>query len=349
MSERARRTDAAPPEPAPDAAAPRPPSRAPAPAALGAGALAAALLLASAPAAPAQANLQHPPSVIERHLESEPFSVDTLRGARYPGDPTKQAVLAFEGGPRMLVKWAPAPPGGEQFNAMPRYEEAIYRLQQLFLEEGEYVVPPTACRCVPVWVYGELEERARPTFEGTSCVLVTLQSWLWSVTDEGVFDRDRFRRDTAYAHHLANLDVLTHLADHKDANEGNFLVSTVSDRPRVFAVDNGVSFGSRKSNRGDVWRELRVDRIPRETARRLREIDREDLARQLATVAQFEEAGSRGMTRVEEPGEPLDPGKGIRRADGVLQLGLTEGEIEGVWERLRGLVRRLEQGEITTF
>ena len=308
---------------------------------------AAAALVSAAPLA-AQANLMHPPAEIERRLQSEPFEVENLVGARYPDDPTKQATLSFEDGTRMLVKWAPAPRGGERFNAVPRYEEAIYRLQKLFLDPDEYVVPPTACRCVPVWVYGDLEGDPVATFDGSSCVLVTLQSWLWSVTDENVFDRERFRRDTAYARHLANMNVATHLADHKDANVGNFLVSTVEDEPRVYAVDNGVSFGSRKSNRGYEWRRMRVDRIPAETADRLRQIDRRELERALATVAQFEETGSQGMVRV-EPEPPLDPGDGIRRGDGVLQLGLTDDEIDDVWDRLRDLIERIDEGDISTF
>ena len=315
---------------------------------LGAVLLAAAAILGSARPAAAQANLMGAPSEIERHLAHEPFSVDTLRGARYPDDPTKQATLDFDDGTRLLVKWAPAPRGGEEFNAVPRYEEAIYRLQQLFLDEDGYVVPPTVCRCVPVWVYAELTGDAEPTFGGSTCVLVTLQSWLWSVTDENVFDRDRFRRDTAYARHLANMNVVTHLADHKDANVGNFLISTVPDQPRVFAVDNGVAFGSRRGNRGYEWRRMRVDRIPAETAARLRQIDREGLERALATVAQFEQTENRGMVRV-EPGPPLDPEEGIRRGDGVLQLGLTADEIDDVWDRLRRLLERIDEGEISTF
>lgn len=318
-------------------------------AAFGAGFLAAAAgVVGAARPAVAQDNLMHPAPEIERRLAREPFSVDTLRGARYPDDPTRQATLDFGDGTRMLVKWAPAPRGGERFNAVPRYEEAIYRLQKLFLDADEYVVPPTVNRCVSVWVYAELDEDVEPTFEGSSCVLVTLQSWLWSVTDENVFDRERFRRDTAYARHLANMNVATYLADHKDANVGNFLVSTVEDRPRVFAVDNGVSFGSRKSDRGYEWRRMRVDRIPAETAARLREIDRRELERALATVAQFEQTENQGMVRV-EPGPPLDPGDGIRRDGGVLQLGLTDDEIDDVWSRLRRLVERIDEGEISTF
>lgn len=317
---------------------------------LGLGLLACAAVLACPAALRAQAagNLQQPPSEIERYLAREAFTVDTLRGARYPDDKTKQVTLEFEDGTRMLAKWAPAPHGGERFNEAPRYEEAAYQVQKLFLDEDEYVVPPTLCRCVPVWVYREHAPDARPTFDESSCVLIALQAWMWSVTEEGVFDRERFRSDTLYARHLANLNVLTYLIDHKDANKGNFLISTVDGRPRVYAVDNGVSFSSEKGNRGYEWRRLRVERIPDETAERLRSIEREELTERLATFAQFERTESRGMVRV-EPGEPIDPDEGIRLRDGVLQLGLTGDEIQDVWERLQELVRRVERGDVGTF
>ncbi len=297
---------------------------------------------------PQDANFLHPPDTIERYLAERSFTLDTLRGIRSPGDSTVRTTMRFDDGTRLPAKWTLAPRGGEGFNAAPRYEEAAYRLQKLFLEQAEYVVPPTACRCVPVEVYSELDSDVRPTFDGSGCVLVTIQSWLWAVTDEDVFDRERFRRDTAYARHLANLDVLTHLIDHRDANPGNFLVSTLPDRPRVFAVDNGVAFDSRGSIRGRWWRKIRVARVPEETGRRLRELDRSDLRSRLATVAQFERRQREGMVRV-EPGEPLDRDEGIRRREGVLQIGLTEEEIDDVHDRLQDLIERIEDGDIGTF
>ncbi|NIP58696.1 MAG: hypothetical protein GWO17_12065, partial [Gemmatimonadetes bacterium] len=84
-------------------------------------------------------------------------------------------------------------------------------------------------------------------------------------------------------------------------------------------------FGSIEGDRGDYWRRLRVDRIPRKTADRLGRITREDLDRALGVVAEFEVRQGR-LVRV-EPGENLRPDRGIREEDGVVQLGLASREI----------------------
>lgn len=309
---------------------------------------AALLALAVGPASGQDANVRLHPDTAEARLAHSHFELVQAKDTRFEGDRTQQALLEFPGGSPMLVKWARAPRGGGRFNNRPRYELAAYRLQKLFLEPEEYVVPPTAIRCLPLdWYRSELERRAPETFPGTGEVMVVLQYWLWGVTDEGVFDEERFRRDTAYARHLANLNVFTYLVRHNDANEGNFLLSENSEAPRLFAVDNGVAFDSEVSNRGYEWRRLRVDRVPRATVERLRGLSREDLRRQLGVLVQFEPAGGR-LTAV-DPGENLDPGKGIRHRDGVVQLGLTEGEISDVWGRLERLLEEVDSGDLDVF
>lgn len=312
--------------------------------------LAAALCALALPWGAADAgaqNIKGEPPEIERKLRSGEFEMRRWAGARFEGDRTQQAALEFGDGEMVLVKWAKAPRGGDRFNNRPRYEVAAYELQKLFLEEAEYVVPPTVARCVPPWSYPEAVAPEAPTFEGEPCVLVVLQSWLWNVTEESVFDRGRFRRDTVYARHLANLNVLTHLIDHKDANVGNFLLSTVEGSPRVYGVDNSLAFDSEKSNRGTDWRRLRVDAVPAATVARLRELSEEVLRDALSVVAQFERSGG-GMVPV-EPGPPLDPEQGIRVRDGVIQLGLTEGEIGDVYARIQRLLRRVDRGNLATF
>ena len=306
-------------------------------------ALLPALLLPAAATAQGQGHLEHPAPEFERLIERGRFAVESSQGVRYEDDPTLQAVLRFEGGERATVKMASAPRRGGAFNNRPRYEAAAYQVQKLFLDPEGYVVPPTTCRCLPPDQFEELFERRQPTFRGSPCGLVLLQAWLRGVIDEGVFDRDRFASDTAYARHLANANVLTYLIDHKDANKGNVVVAQRFLGSRVFAVDNGVSFESRKSNRGTAWRRLRVDRIPRETVERLRALERSDLEERLAVFAQFE-----GIERV-EPTAPLDPDEGLRRDGRVLQIGLEEDEIEGVWERIRKLLERVDEGDLETF
>lgn len=293
------------------------------------------------------AHLEHPPAEFERLLYRESFEVEESKGLRYVDDPKLQAVLRFADGKRARVKLVSAPHGGGKFNNRPRYEAAVYELQKLFLEEDEYVVPPTVCRCVPPWKFEELFGDARPTFDGTPCRMVMLQAWLRGVTDEEVFDRDRSESDTAYARHLANVDVLTYLVDHKDANKGNVVVAQKFLSSRVFAVDNGVTFASQPGNRGTEWRHLRVERIPRETIERLQGVTLGDLEAHLATIAQFE-TQPEGMVPV-EPAPPFDPEEGIRLKDGVLQIGLTRDEIEDIHERIQELLERIDEGEVETF
>jgi hypothetical protein len=311
-------------------------------------ALAVAAVLAAPATSQAQwENMRRPAGELERLLQEVPFEIQASRGARAPQDRTRQLTLSFGEGSPILVKMIPAPRGGEDFNNRPHYEAAAYEIQKLFLDPEEYVVPPTVCRCLPVWFYRDLDEDADPTFDESVCVLVTLQSWLWGVTDENVFDRDRFERDTLYARHFANTNVLTYLIEHKDANVGNLLVAEDSTLGRVYAVDNGVSFESQESNRGSEWRRLRVDRIPLSTVERLREVELEDLTDRLAVLVQYEER--EGQLALVEPGAPLDANDRVRVEDGVIQLGLTRGEIEGVHARIRDLLERVDEGDLETF
>lgn len=310
--------------------------------------LAGLLVLCAAPGARGQgSSLRMPPDRAARFLEAGSFEITTWRGARFPDDRTKQVMLNFGDSVSILAKWLPAPRGGSEFNNVPRYELAAYEIQKLFLEPSGYVVPPTACRCVPLEKVHEYDDRAEATYREHDCLLVTLQYWLWSVTDEDVYDEERFQTDTAYARHLANADVLTYLIDHKDDNVGNFLLSTDSADPRVFVVDNSVSFRSKRSDRGTEWGELRVERVPRETVERLRQVDRAELRRRLSVLAHFEDTGD-GL-EVAAADRVLDRHIGMRLQGGVLQLGLEEDEIRDVYDRIQDLLERVDEGDLQTF
>lgn len=316
--------------------------------------LPAPLLLASAllhGAAPLTPQAPPAPDTLERWLSSVPLTelgrCATSRGMER--ERTYKCVVTLENERSILVKWAKAPRGGEDFNNVPRYEVAAYRIQKLFLDQNEYCVPPTVVRSFPVEWYRRqgLEPGVVGTFGGAESVLVVLQRWLFRVEPIEEVDDERFERDVRYATHQANMNVLTHLIDNKDANYGNFLISTDEADPRVYSVDNGIAFGSIEGDRGDYWRRLRVERIPRKTADRLRRITRSDLDRTLGVVAEFEVREGR-LVRV-EPGANLRPNRGIRRADGVVQLGLTSREISRVEDRLRRLVEDLEEGDLGVF
>jgi hypothetical protein len=194
----------------------------------------------------------------------------------------------------------------------------------------------------------QIESWAEATFSGTSSVLVVLQYWLWNVTADDVWSKDRFKSDTLYARHFANLNLFTYLIRHSDSNKGNVLISSVTVHPRVFAVDNGVAFNRREvSDRGTKWRGLRVDRLPQKTVDRLRALTREELDRRLAVIVQFRRAGEVLVPMT--PTEPLDRGKGVRHDDEVVQLGLTKHEIGHIWDRIRKVLEKVDEQKIALF
>lgn len=289
-----------------------------------------------------------PVAVIEGRLRDQAFDVMQQAGSRFKGDRTSHGLLKFADSSYMDVKLAKAPPGGEAFNNQPRYEIAAYVLQKLFLDEPDYVVPPTVVRMVSAEHYERITgASSEPTFGDPNSVLLVLQYWTLDVTSKGVFDKKRAERDTAYARHLGDLNVLTYLIRQRDANAGNILISADSLHPRLFSVDNGVSFNSPASNRGTEWSTLRVKRLGRATVARLQRIRSEDLTQALAVLAQFERQG--GQYVAVEPTGNLDAYRGVRRTDDVLQLGLTGGEIDGVRERLEWLLGRIRDGKVTAF
>jgi hypothetical protein len=237
---------------------------------------------------------------------------------------------------------------GEAFNNEPRYEAAAYEIQKLFLDEPEYVVPPTLLRALPIAFVHQQIPGARPTFrEAPGSVLVALQYWLIGVTPQSIWEPQRATTDDVYARRIGNFNLLTYLIHHGDSNIGNFLISDAVDDPRVFSVDNGVAFRSQDSNRGAEWRALRVKRLPRHTVDRLRGITRLDLERTLAVLAEYEIRDGQ-LVRV-VPGPNLAPARGVRRSRERVQFGLTTREIRDVEARLGHLLRQIDAGQFTLF
>ena len=293
-------------------------------------------------------NIGMPAARVEAYLRDSALKPVASQGSRFKGDRTEHVLLAFNDTTAIEVKWAIAPAGGEAFNNQPRYEAAAYELQKLFLGERDYVVPPTALRMVPQSVFdASAGLKGEPTFDDSPAVLVELQYWTMGVTADGVFDPKRANRDSVYARHLGDLNILTYLIRHRDANKGNMLLSADSANPRLFAVDNGVAFNSPPSNRGTDWERMRVERVSAPTVARLRSINEANLTTALGVVAPFERRGDDYVATA--PGPNLDADKGIRRKGSTLQLGLTSYEIEGVRDRLKSLLKDIDRGRIKTF
>lgn len=292
-------------------------------------------------------NYLHPIEKIEALLWYGNFDLFRIRPSRFEGDMTKRAILRFATSTYIQVKWKCAPPGGEAFNNQPRYEVAAYELQKLFLDEQDYIVPPTALRGLSYALYKNLDPDGVRTFRNPDVVFFTLQYWLENVTTERVFDKARFERDPSYAYALCVANIFSYIVRHSDANQGNFLISTLPEKPRIFAVDNGVAFESEKSDRGDRWSRMLVDRLPAGPINRLRKLTLADLTARLETVAQFEI--HYGIPVLIPPIENLQPDRGVRRRENVIQFGLTRSEIEGVMKRIEELLKRIDEGKLAVY
>lgn len=310
--------------------------------------LALVLVLFATPPATAQGpNYVLPPSELETRLAEEPFQVVGMRDNRWEGDRTQRVEVRFRDGLQLTVKWAKAAPGGFALNNQPRYEVAAYEIQKLFLDESEWVVPPTVMREMALRVYTQVEPEIEPTFEGTGSVLVAVQYWLENVEAEPEPDMVRLARDPVYAHALAELNLLTYLIHHEDSNAGNILISTQGP-PRLYAVDNGVAFRSPESPRGTLWADLHVDRLPATAIQRLRALTRAELESVLYVVAQFR-VREDGRLEATSCTEKLDENRGVVREGDIVQLGLTNLEMDELWDRIQTLLERVDAGEIETY
>ena len=218
--------------------------------------------------------------------------------------------------------------------------------QKLYDDHENYVVPPTVMRSIPLARHEELNRNIGKTFDDYNSVIVVLQYFLSSVTQEDFDDEDRFDEDPVYARHFSDFNILTYLIRHNDENIGNFLVSTAPNA-RVFSVDNGLAFGREESDQGFRYRNIQRDKLPQETVDRLRAITEQDLHDTLGVLAQFEAQGDQ-LVRAERTAN-LDVNDQVRNEDGVVQFGLTDQEITWIWDRLNRLLEKVDKGDYELF
>jgi hypothetical protein len=313
--------------------------------------IAAALLAGMAPMAVAQdVNITAPVPELERMLANDPFTIVSAEISRPKarGDITLKAEVSFGDREPLRVKLRKAEPGAETFNNVPRYDLAAYELQKLYLDPSEYVVPPTTLRMVPLDEFRKYAPDVRPTFPGADEVLAVVQYWLHDIlVVADVLDPAAFESDPVYARHIGQLNILTYLIQHRDSNTGNFLLGKARPGARVFSIDHGVAFASTESDRGMLWKDLRVRKLPADAVARLRKLTRDDLDLRLGVLAQWQLQGGHYVPVA--AGENTAAVRGVRRSSGTLQMGLTRGEIGDVYRQLQRLLAKVDAGEITTF
>ena len=260
------------------------------------------------------------------------------------------------------VKWKPmvpprwvdvlpfAPGMLDGINNSPRRELAAWKIQPLFLDPEDYVVPESVVYCATLQDVPAEGIDFVPTLEESDCVLGLLSMWMKNVElPEQLFDLDRFRRDPVYAHYLANFNLLAYLIKHHDGREGNFLGSQDDSRRQVFAIDNGVAFGGIFYNWFvPNWSDIRVSALRKESVDRLREVTEADLTQALGVVAELR-LDEEGIFRNVDPGPNLDDDSGVRYENGTLQFGLTEEEIDDIWERIEDLLEDVDEADLAVF
>lgn len=292
-----------------------------------------------------------PPAELERRLAEDPIEIVEVTGGVGGVMGVKKLTLRLGDHPAPLwVKWKPAPRGdADGWNNTPRKEMAAYAIQKWFLDPDNYVVPTTITRCIDFETYAPVSATAGANLAGASCVAGALSVWITNITlPNPLYDEARFAADPHYARHMADFNVLTYLIEHEDGRTGNFLVAKHEEERRVFSVDNGVAFGAWVKNWFvPNWHKIRVPKIRAETVERLRAVGEEELAA-LGVLAELE-ADADGVLRAKALGQNADPDDGSRTRPGWIQLGLNEDEIEDVAERLRDLLERVDDGEISVY
>lgn len=232
-----------------------------------------------------------------------------------------------------------------------RKEIAAYATQKVVFEPHEYVVPPTTGRCIPLPEYRRsVRVAAEPTFEGADCVFGSLSYWLENVEDSQPYSEQRFASDLEYASALADLNLFTFLIQHGDTHDGNFLVEGSESESRMYSPDNAIAFSSLLRNPrdwlGSNWYELRVPALRSLVVERLRGVDRDQLG-WLRSVEQYRISQGRLVPRARTGLLPGDDG--IRRVGQSLQVGLSEREVDNLYDRIRAAVQRVDSGRLGTF
>ena len=289
-----------------------------------------------------------PAATEAKMLERERFELRSLEPASGGVTRVFRAEAHF---PRrdvdLQLKWKLLPSGGDGWNNVARKEVAAFAIQRWFLDDEDWIVPPTAIRCVPEEEHRELFD-ASPIVENTRCVLGMAAAWLRDVkSPEVILDEERFAAERSYAHHRADMNLLAYLLHHRDGRTANFLVPK-SDDGRLYLIDNGISFGGLVWNYfRPNWNVIRVPALRRDAIDRLRRVTAADVNALLVLVQL--EADAEGVLQPAPRQGVWNDAEGARLRPGEAQFGLTAEEAAGVAERMQRLLGRIDSGAIELF
>ena len=234
-----------------------------------------------------------------------------------------------------------------------RKEIAAYATQKLVFEPHEYIVPPTVGRCFPLARYRALlDAESDPNLDDTQCVFGSLSYWLEHVTSSKPYSEQRFWEDVEYRSAVADVNLFTYLIQHGDTHGGNFVVSDAhsSATGRIYSADNSIAFSPFLRNPRDLfgsnWYELRVPGLRREIVERLADVTRAELEG-LSVIEQYRVENGQLIPTATTPAPPSD--SAIRHEGQILQLGLTETEIDQLEERIDVALERVASGELVLF
>jgi hypothetical protein len=301
-------------------------------------------------------NRSHPPLVtLEDYQRFDRTSIDIVSDKRAGAGVTgarKVTIRIADHDETITLKTKDFPSDLDGINNSPRRELAAYAIQRFFLEPVDYVVPTVGARCIPLDEWKKRNKHKPTRVAGTECALLSYAFWIHDVTlPDRLYDEQRFLTDARYAYNLANFNILTYLVNHHDTRTGNVLVSKIDDDRRVFAIDNGTTFGTFFFNwfypPTFQWRNIKVPALPRNAVNRLRKLEEDDLE-SLEVILQLE-ADQDGILRIEKPADAFDDDEGADVRGTTVQLGLTEDEIEDVWERIEDLLEDIDDGKIGVF
>jgi hypothetical protein len=298
-------------------------------------------------------NAKAKPFTAERLMQFEEFDVLSIEPAGSGTTRPEKGELRFpKTGDQFNVKGKLVPSSLDGFNNSPRKELAAWKLQAMFLDPVDFTVPATAMRCTPLPKWNERHDDDKSNIDGANCMLWESAIWLEDVTvPDPLYEEERFLNDLAYAYHLANFNIFAYLINLRDNRKGNVLTSKNESHRRVFAIDNGVAFGTIWYNwfypPHYEWRQIRVPALPRQSIDRLRDLERANLDF-LMVVSQLE-LDEDGILQSTDPGSPINPDEGATLNDGTIQFGLTRGEIDAIWSRIEALIERVDAGEIELF